>query len=428
MKRFRDRLPPKGLGRDQILQEIKSLRQEDYAQFHPQRAVFSVWSQAPTAVYPTDHQQLAKEAADPFYWDSQTFIKRQPSQKRFSADIKGWAQALLDAPTNAETIITMGGTESNSLAVKGMRDWASSTGRFRRPYRIVAPHTIHFSVVKAAQYFDVDIVKAPLSSDCSLNLDAFEHLVDAHTIGIAGSAPEYCYGIVDPLRELSDIAKARDIWLHVDACVGGAIAPFMQLHDATIRPVSLTGMPSIYARSVSLDFHKHTYSPMGISSLTLASQEDAQFVKFNYDDWPCGHFEAATFNGGRPASVLAATWAQWRYLGEEGLIELGRALVTRRDQFIAIIDRSPDLHFMGTPIMTVFSVGSSSISVPQLGGRLRQRGWVIDRVQNPDGLHFNIDAYADDAVLKAFDGALAAAIDDVKSKPPLSDIEGAQYA
>jgi len=162
MTRFRDRLPHTGLSRDRILDDIKELRQQDYALFDPQRAVFSVWSQAPTAVYPTDHQQVAKEAADPFYWDSQTFIKRQPSQQRFSADIKSWAQALLDASSNAESVITIGGTESNSLAVKAMRDWARSTGRFRPPYRIVAPHTIHFSIAKAAQYFGIELVKAPL--------------------------------------------------------------------------------------------------------------------------------------------------------------------------------------------------------------------------------------------------------------------------
>jgi len=234
--------------------------------------------------------------------------------------------------------------------------------------------------------------------------------------------------MIDPLSDLGALSKERDIWFHVDACVGGAIAPFMQHHDSVITPVSFTRSGTGNIRSVSLDFHKHTYSPMGISTLTLASDQDAEFLKFVYDDWPCGHFEALTMNGGRPASVLAATWAQWRYLGEKGLIELGRALVARRDEFLAVIERFPDLHLLGSPIMTVFSVGSSSISIPQLGGRLRERGWVVDRVQNPDGLHFNIDAYRDASILEAFSDALAGAVDDVKRKPPLQDIEGAKYA
>jgi sphinganine-1-phosphate aldolase len=43
---------------------------------------------------------------------------------------------------------------------------------------------------------------------------------------IAGSAPCYPYGVYDSISRLGEIALAKRVWLHVDACLGGFLAPF----------------------------------------------------------------------------------------------------------------------------------------------------------------------------------------------------------
>ena len=43
------------------------------------------------------------------------------------------------------------------------------------------------------------------------------------------SAPCYPYGIIDRVEEISEIAFKNNIWLHVDACLGGFLLPW--LHD-----------------------------------------------------------------------------------------------------------------------------------------------------------------------------------------------------
>ena len=52
--------------------------------------------------------------------------------------------------------------------------------------------------------------------------------IDARTILLVGSAPCFPYGLVDPIPALGQLALERDLWLHVDACVGGYLNPFAE--------------------------------------------------------------------------------------------------------------------------------------------------------------------------------------------------------
>jgi sphinganine-1-phosphate aldolase len=38
---------------------------------------------------------------------------------------------------------------------------------------------------------------------------------------LLGSAPNYPFGVFDPIREIAALAEERGLWMHVDACVGG---------------------------------------------------------------------------------------------------------------------------------------------------------------------------------------------------------------
>ena len=46
------------------------------------------------------------------------------------------------------------------------------------------------------------------------------------SIMMVASAPNFPYGTVDPIRDIGKRALERGLWLHVDACVGGFLAPF----------------------------------------------------------------------------------------------------------------------------------------------------------------------------------------------------------
>lgn len=58
------------------------------------------------------------------------------------------------------------------------------------------------------------------------NLHIVLQAISPDTILLAASATEYCYGMVDPIRQISDIAIEHGLPLHVDSCIGGFMLPW----------------------------------------------------------------------------------------------------------------------------------------------------------------------------------------------------------
>lgn len=45
---------------------------------------------------------------------------------------------------------------------------------------------------------------------------------------LVGSAPQFPHGVIDPIVEMGKLAKKYNTGLHVDACLGGFLIPFMK--------------------------------------------------------------------------------------------------------------------------------------------------------------------------------------------------------
>ena len=43
-----------------------------------------------------------------------------------------------------------------------------------------------------------------------------------------GSAPQFPHGVMDPIEDIAKLAKKYNTGLHVDACLGGFLIPFMK--------------------------------------------------------------------------------------------------------------------------------------------------------------------------------------------------------
>jgi glutamate/tyrosine decarboxylase-like PLP-dependent enzyme len=72
---------------------------------------------------------------------------------------------------------------------------------------------------------------------------------------LIGTAGTTAAGAIDPLQHLADVARAEDLWFHVDAAWGGAAALVPELRPA------LAGIER--ADSVTFDAHKWLSVPMG---------------------------------------------------------------------------------------------------------------------------------------------------------------------
>jgi sphinganine-1-phosphate aldolase len=126
------------------------------------------------------------------------------------------------------------------MAVKACRDH-SRAARDNRNFRgnLVLPVTAHPAFDKAASLMDLPVRRVPLTADLVADPAGMAQATDEDTTMLVGSVPCFSYGTIDPIGALSDLAVVRNIWLHVDACVGGWMAPLRRRYRPRDPPVRL---------------------------------------------------------------------------------------------------------------------------------------------------------------------------------------------
>src|SRR5262245_23876454 len=187
----------------------------------------------PLYVYWLDEQlgEVAKEASSMFYMENGLGRKAFPSVQRLQSEVIEMALSLFHAPDGAGGSFTSGGTESIFQAAHTARGrWEEKHGATEVRPTIVAPDTAHPAFNKAAAYLKMDVLRIPVGSDFRAHVAAMVRAIDERAALIVGSAPAYPHGVFDPVRALSDAALASGVPLHVDACVGGFLNPFMKMN------------------------------------------------------------------------------------------------------------------------------------------------------------------------------------------------------
>ena len=53
--------------------------------------------------------------------------------------------------------------------------------------------------------------------------------ITKNTILLVGSAPQFPHGAIDPIQGIAKLGAERRIPVHVDACLGGFLLPFMEV-------------------------------------------------------------------------------------------------------------------------------------------------------------------------------------------------------
>ena len=88
------------------------------------------------------------------------------------AEIIRWTLDLYKGGPDHCGIVTSGGTESIILAVLAYRGHGKSNG-ITKP-NIVMSNTAHCAFDKACFYFEIEIRKVPITSDCLADLEAMK--------------------------------------------------------------------------------------------------------------------------------------------------------------------------------------------------------------------------------------------------------------
>ncbi|MEB2311443.1 MAG: aminotransferase class V-fold PLP-dependent enzyme [Sorangiineae bacterium] len=313
-----------------------------------------------------------------------------PSARRIESQVVHAALELLNAPEGAVGTATAGGTESVMLAVKTARDFFRD--RVKRP-KMLLPETAHACFHKAAHYLGVEVVVVdvdPVTMRASV-ADARAKL-DDDVVLVVGSAPSYAHAVIDPIAELAELAQQRGVLMHVDACVGGCVLPFMRDNGVELPPFDflVEGVTSI-----SLDLHKYGFAPKGISLLLQRRRElrDAQY--YACARWPGYAIVNSTTLGSKSVAAMGAASAIIEWLGREGYRARAREMWAATEKLVAAIDELDGVHLVARPDMNLLAFTTDGGDVFELADRLTERGWHVQPTyaygRSPAHIHLTLD-------------------------------------
>src|SRR5229473_7107657 len=122
--------------------------------------------------------------------------------------------SLLHVKPN-EIIFTSGGTESCNLAVLGLAKCSSSRGG-----HVISNKAEHHAVLNAFEYLEgrenFEVTWLDVSQDGVVDLDHLARAIRPETRLVSIMAANNETGVIQPLREISEICRARGVLLHSD--------------------------------------------------------------------------------------------------------------------------------------------------------------------------------------------------------------------
>lgn len=345
-----------------------------------------------------------------------------PSIRQMECEIVQMTLNLFNGKEENCGVLTSGGTESLLLSVLAYRQWGRSKG-ITEP-EIIMPETVHAAVSKAAYYFGITLKKVKIDHNTgTVKVRDIESQINRNTVAIYASAPGFPHGIFDPIEELAQLALKYRINLHVDACLGGFLTPFVEAagYKVPICDFRVKGVTSI-----SCDIHKFGYTPKGISILMYACEELRRFQYFSCSDWPGGLYLTTNTSGSRPGVLSAGAWAVMMSIGKEGYINCAKEIMEAAN-YIKENSKFPDLEIVGKPELSIVAFTSKTLNPHAIGAALKSIGkWNLNHLQNPDGFHLCV-TYANAGEAKQFVSDLEKAVDLIRNDPKLNSDVVALY-
>lgn len=217
LKPYKDRfptvaqIPREGWGRDRVLADMEEIRLLEEPRWKD--------GYASGAVYHVDEEHIRflcrvyelNSQSNPLHSDL------WPSTAKYEAEIVSMVSGMVGADGVGESngkdgvcgVVTSGGTESIMLAMKTYRDWARKEKGVKKP-EMVVPTTAHAAFDKAAECFGIKMKHIPAGVDCRADIEATKRAVNKNTIVLVGSSPSFPHGVIDPIEDISQLARSSD--------------------------------------------------------------------------------------------------------------------------------------------------------------------------------------------------------------------------
>jgi len=240
-------------------------------------------------------------------------------------------------------IAASGGTLSNLNALIAARN---NAGLGSDPNCVlIVSEDAHSSFIKCTRIMGLDatnLVRIKTDNNGCMDILTLRKTIDnclienKKIIAIVATLGTTVRGAIDPIKDISEICKQRNIWLHIDGSIGGIFA---------ITSIPIEGLNNInQANSITINPQKI----IGItktSSLLLVSNMNTLENTFN-TGLPYISTKENIINrgeigiqGSRPAEVIKL-WLGLRFLGLNGIENILKSSIKRKDFFIKNISKN----------------------------------------------------------------------------------------
>jgi glutamate/tyrosine decarboxylase-like PLP-dependent enzyme len=328
-----------------------------------------------------------------------------PSALRFENELVAMATAHLNGDDEVVGNFTSGGTESIMLAVKTARDYFRARRPEIREPEIILPVTAHAAFQKAAHYLCLKPVLVPVDPvTFKADPEAVRQAITPNSILLVGSAVSYAHGVVDPIRELGQIALEHDLLLHVDACMGGFLLPYFRRLGAPVPDFDF-GVPGV--TSISMDLHKYAFAAKGASVVLYRNKELRKYQIYTCAQWTGYTVVNPTVQSSKSAGPLAAAWALLHFIGDDGYLEIARQVLDATRRIADAIDEMEDLRLLGRPEMNLVAFTSDTVSVFHIIDEMKAHAWYVQPQLDFRGSKENIHLSINPASVRWVDALLA---------------------
>ena len=185
-------------------------------------------------------------------------------------------------PETSGGLFVQGGTLGNLSALVTAREKAKLKQGKQR-WAIICSSEAHSSIKAVAKVMDCEVVIAQAGASGSLGKSAAEDAVlEAKKLGltpfaIVGTAGTTNFGIVDDLQGIAEVAKAHNLWFHVDGAYGlaGILAPELKHLYKGVE----------HADSFIVDPHKWLFAPFDACALVYREPEYARIAHTQHGEY-----------------------------------------------------------------------------------------------------------------------------------------------
>jgi len=270
-----------------------------------------------------------------------------------------WIAELIGYPSDCAGVLVSGGAMANYVCFLAARrakaGWDVQRDGFAEEnprLRVYASKETHTWIAKATDMFGLgteSIRWIGLDEELRMDTRALKHAIESdidegnRPIMVAATAGSVSTGVVDNLEEIGAIARAHDLWFHVDGAYGALAAVVPEA-----RPF-FAGMAE--ADSVAVDPHKWLYAPLEAGGV-LVRDEAALRDAFTYHP---DYYKFDEVDGEAPINLVdyspqnsrgfraLKVWLGLRHAGRAGYEKMIGDDIRLAQKLFAVCEAHPEL-------------------------------------------------------------------------------------